>query len=148
MYKRQGEAIARLPRPEPRAYGRLALQPQDGDFTSFHAEWEGRTGHVAGFIDVHSPEAMPLDLRFGYDGPIRAWLGTKPVLRDLHGTNPARSDQRIVRVRLAAGRTRIAVLMALNQGRAWGFFLRASRPDARRADIQADRVLLPTFNAI
>jgi len=145
---RPGEAIARLPRPEPRAYGRLALQPQDGDFTSFHAEWEGRTGHVAGFIDVHSPEAMPLDLRFGYDGPIRAWLGTKPVLRDLHGTNPARSDQRIVRVRLAAGRTRIAVLMALNQGRAWGFFLRASRPDARRADIQADRVLLPTFNTI
>lgn len=144
---RTGEAIARLPRPEPRAFGRLHLHAQPGPLVNFHADWDGHSGHVACFAELRSPITMTVDLRFGYDGPIRAWLGGKEVLRDLHGTNPALPDARIARVRVGKGRTRIAVLMALNQGRAWGFFLRASLPDASQADIIAERVALPTFTA-
>ena len=101
----------------------------DGKFINLHTEWQGKTGHMAftGFIDVD--EDMRVEVRLGYDGPVRLWLGRKELHRDLRGSNPALHDtQRLVH-QLPAGRHRLVIAMALNGGRAWGFFLRFARLD-------------------
>lgn len=99
------------------------------DFVNLHPEWEGHSGHVAFIGHVDTAEAMAVEVRFGYDGPIRLWIGDREVHTDLKGTNPALRDAHCIPLRLAAGRSPIRVLMALNHGRAWGFFLRLSRTE-------------------
>jgi hypothetical protein len=120
-----GEDLAALARP---AAGAAVERRFGPDFVNLHPEWEGRSGHVSFHGQVDAAEAMEVEVRCGYDGPFRLWFGDREVHTDLHGTNPATADRQRIALRLPAGRTPVTVLMALNQGRAWGFFLRLARP--------------------
>ncbi|MBN8525233.1 MAG: sialate O-acetylesterase [Planctomycetes bacterium] len=126
---RPGEDILALPRPsddDPEAQDRPFASK---DFVNCHGEWEGNSGHVGFTGHVDLPEDMEVELRFGYDGPFRLWVDDEEVHTDMAGTNPAIQDRHKTVRRLPAGRHRLAVLMALNGGRAWGFFLRMARLD-------------------
>jgi sialate O-acetylesterase len=128
-----GENIGRLQRPLPKQVGsltRTGFPPgQAGSFVNMHEHWKGHSGHVAFFADVMVSEAMPTELRIGYDGPFRLWLNHTEIHTDLKGTNPAIVDKHRLPLRLRPGRHRLTVLMALNRGLAWGFFLRFARSD-------------------
>jgi sialate O-acetylesterase len=143
-----GEDIARLPRPTPKTVGGVERKawppsPWGGAFVDQHQQWQGKSGHAAFFGGVEVPEAMAVELRTGFDGPFRCWLGDKEVHRDLHGTNPAVLDSRRIPLRLRAGRHRLTVLMALNHGNAWGFFLRFARTDVPDSQRERGSFALP-----
>lgn len=144
---RPGEDIGRLPKPTPKGFGpleRKGFPPGPwGSFVNLHDQWQGNSGHVAFFAEVEVPEAMEAELRTGYDGPFRLWLNDKEVHRDLKGTNPAIADSRRVPLRLRAGRQRLTVLMALNRGLAWGFFLRFARTDVPESQRERGGFALP-----
>jgi hypothetical protein len=126
---RPGEDILALPRPrddDPEATDRPLVSR---DFVNCHGEWAGNSGHVAFTGHADLSEDMEVEVRFGYDGPFRLWIDDEEVHTDMAGTNPAILDRQRVTRRLTAGRHRVAVLMALNGGSAWGFFLRMVRLD-------------------
>lgn len=122
-----GEDLATMPRPtagDPAP----AEKVFDPPFANQRAAWQGRSGHQAfhGWIEVDGDGLY--ELRLGYDGPIRLWIGDAEVFTDLGGSNPAWPDHKRRRVRLRGGRHQVTVLMALNGGRAWGFYLRLRAP--------------------
>lgn len=127
-----GEDIGVLPRPSPD-------DPQLDDrtfpplFANMWPAWKGNSGHGAFHGWVEAPEAMQVEVRTGYDGPFRMWIGESEVHTNLGGSNPARPDDYRFRLRLARGRHPVTVLMATNQGRAWGFYLRMRRLDGGAA---------------
>jgi len=123
-----GESIAGLTQPDPQTCGPLQLRSWDGGrFVNMHEQWAGNSGHAVFVTTVSCAEDMQLELRIGYDGPIRAWIDQEEVVHDMHGINPALEDAHRLRTAMTAGEHRITVLMALNQGRAWGFFMRFGR---------------------
>lgn len=124
---RPGEDIAGMPRPsaEDAESSDRTFVPE---FVNLHPEWEGKTGHVGFTGAIEVEEAMEVEVRFGYDGPIRLWIGDREIHTDMQGTNPAIRDAQRIPLSLTPGRHPVSVLMALNQGRAWGFFLRMYRP--------------------
>jgi hypothetical protein len=123
-----GEEIDTLP--PPRTQDLPGMQPrswENGAFVNMHDLWQGHSGHAVLSSVIQCPEAMQLQLRTGYDGPIRIWIDDQEVHRDLAGTNPALEDAQRILLTLEAGDHRITVIMALNQGKAWGFFMRFAR---------------------
>lgn len=130
------------PRPSPK----LGLKPfvTSDSFVSQHSVWEGKSGQAFFFSEVTLPEPMKLNLRMGYDGPIKVWLDHKPVFCDPNGTNPAVPDQSLIPVRLRAGKHKLSVAMDLNDGCAWGFFLRFNRTDLGRKRIESGKFTLPS----
>ena len=141
---RPGEAIARMPRPTAKAFGPLQRKTwTGGNFVNQHPEWVTHSGHVAFFGSITLAEAMTVELRTGYDGPFRLWVGTREVVTDLKGTNPAIVDRLRKKLTLAKGTHPLTVLMALNGGNAWGFFLRFARLGVTRAQADAGDVAVP-----
>ena len=138
-----GEAIAKLPRPQPKKSGPLTRMRFAGNFVDLHQQWAGNSGHVAFFSTIDLAEAMELELRTGYDGPFRLWVNASEVVTDLKGTNPAMVDVRRENLSLKSGRHTITVLMALNQGAAWGFFLRFVRRKVSLDQVAAGHVAVP-----
>ncbi len=139
---RPGEDLAGMACPDPADPSAVERRFNEGNgFVNLHPEWEGRSGHVAFHGHVEASEAMPAEIRFGYDGPIRLWVDGREVHTDLRGTNPAIPDAKRIPFALAPGRHYLSVLMALNGGRAWGFFLRMGRKLAKGQD--GDGVALP-----
>jgi len=136
-------ALAKMPPPEPSV--RLGLQPfvAATPFVDQHAVWDGRDGQAIFFSEVTLSEPMKLNLRLGYDGPIKVWIDDQPVFCDPNGTNPAVPDQAIVPVRLRRGTHRVSVAMDLNKGCAWGFFLRFNRTDVTKARLAEGDCALP-----
>lgn len=123
-----GEDIAGLAMPDPQDPGLEDRVFTTGNFfVNRHDEWLGHAGHAAFHGHVDAPEAMEVELRTGYDGPFRLWVDGREVHTDLGGTNPAIQDARRIKLKLAAGSHPISVLMGLNGGRAWGFFMRMAR---------------------
>ena len=130
-----GEAIAKLPQPTAKNSGPLTRKAwADRRFTNQHEVWTGKSGHAAFFGELTLDQAMDLELRFGYDGPVRLWIGNTEVFRDLNGINPAITDAKRKKLSLKAGTHKVTVLMSLNGGMAWGFFLRFARLGAKRGD--------------
>ncbi len=74
-------------------------------------------------------EAMNLELRLGYDGPIKAWLDGRQILHDPDGTPPGLPDKAIIPWKAAKGRHELVVALGSNNGRAWGLFARFRRKD-------------------
>lgn len=94
---------------------------------------------------LHCPEAMPVRLRLGYDGPVRVWLDGHSLHHDPAGSNPALVDaHRLPERRLAAGDHAIVIALGTNHGRAWGIFLRAERTRLPR---QAANPVLPAWSS-
>ena len=140
---RAGEEVAKMPQPTTRNMGVLKRRSWTSQFIDNHATWQHTSGHVAFLSSITLTEAMELELRTGYDGPFRLWVDSTEVVTDLNGTNPAIAD--IVRkpLKLAKGTHKVTVLMALNGGRAWGFFLRFARLKVPAAVIEAGTVVVP-----
>jgi sialate O-acetylesterase len=139
-----GEDIMAMPRPaadEPLAMRRAYTDPTFQHFINNHPEWEGKSGHAAFTCAVDIPEAMEVEVLTGYDGPFRLWLGDREIHTDMKGINPALRDAHRIKLKLDAGRHPIAVLMATNHGKAWGFFFRLARPGIK---LEADtRIPMP-----
>ncbi len=139
-----GEDIGKMRQPTARSMGELKRRDwAPGFFIDNHATWQHTSGHVAFFSSFTMAEAMELELRTGYDGPFRLWIDGTEVVTDLNGINPAIAD--IVRkpLKLTKGVHKVTVLMALNGGRAWGFFLRFGRLKTPAMQIETDQVVLP-----
>lgn len=145
---RPGEDIARMPRPQAKAFGPLETKTwTGGNFVNQHPAWEGKSGHVAFFGTMELVEAMALELRTGYDGPFRLWIGKHEVVTDLKGTNPALADRLRKKLTLTKGNHPVTVLMALNGGQAWGFFLRFARLGVTKAQADTGKVAVPIIRA-
>jgi len=129
-----GEEIANMARPNVNEF-LTNDRTFPASFVNNHNTWKGQSGHAAFFGHVDAEEAMDVEVRFDEDGPVRLWIGEHEVHTNLKVTNPAWRDFHHIPVRLPAGRTPITVLMALNGGKACGFFLRMARPYAEPATI-------------
>ena len=112
-------------------------------FMDEHLRWEGKSGWAAFHFAVECPEAMPVKLLVGYDGPFRFALNGKELLRDLAGTNPAVADKKCIPMHIEPGRHEACVLMDLNQGNAWGFWFRVERTDIPPQRIMARDYAMP-----
>ena len=69
-------------------------------------------------------ESANLELRLGYDGPVKAWIDGKQVFHDPNGTNPARPDKAVVLWKAAKGKHELIVAVGSNSGKACGIFAR------------------------
>jgi len=74
-------------------------------------------------------EPMRLELRLGYDGPIKVWIDGKQVMHDPDGTNPAVADKAVIPFKASRGRHELIIALGSNHGRAWGLFARFRRKD-------------------
>jgi hypothetical protein len=129
---RPGEDIAGLTAPQAREIDGLTPRRWvQGGFVNLHPEWEGKSGHLYFFSDFELDEEMMLEARLGYDGPIRVWIDDHESHRDLSGKTPAAPDSSRFPLSLRAGRHKIAVVMAIDLGKAWGFYLRFRRLDGK-----------------
>jgi len=124
--------LTSLPAPRRSAALKLRKRRFAGFFVDMHPLWNGRKGHGFFFTEITLAERMRLNLCLGYDGPIRIWVDDRPFFTDLHGTNPATPDEIIRPLSLGRGKHRITVAMDLNNGLAWGFFMRFDRRDVTR----------------
>ncbi len=78
-------------------------------------------------------EQMHIELRLGYDGPVKAWLDGNQVLHDPNGTNPARADAAVIPWTVAKGKHELIVALGSNHGNAYGIFARFYRKNPRRS---------------
>jgi sialate O-acetylesterase len=140
-----GKSLADWPAPTPRA--KLRLQPQRfaADFVDMHEQWNAQTGQAVFFTTMDVPENMKLELRFGYDGPARIWIGDRCIHSDMKGMNPAIPDLIKKPLSLKTRRYRIAVAMDSNNGLAWGYYLRFQRRDVTAKQLRGGGVILPRF---
>jgi len=110
-------------------HGLRTPKPGSDGFVNEHARWEGRCGQAYFVSQINLPEDMTLEILAGYDGPFALWMGEKRLLLDEKGANPAVPDSKKKILKLRAGVYRFRIAMDLNNGAAWGFFLRFRRKD-------------------
>jgi hypothetical protein len=115
-------------------------------FINEHAIWATTIGQGFFHARLHLSEPMKLELLMGYDGPFRLWLDGKPFFKNMAGTNPCLPDESGKIASLAAGVHDIHVGMDLNNGQAWGFFLRFARRDATGTQIRTKEFVKPTYS--
>lgn len=108
-----------------------------GGLINEHPAWEAKSGLAFFRTNIRADEAMKLDVLMGYDGPFRLWIDGKLVFIDMKGTNPCYADQSCKTVALKPGTHDITIGMDLNNGSAWGFFLRFARRDISRAQVES-----------
>jgi hypothetical protein len=119
-----------LPYPGDRESLGLAVREFVQDFCSLHEELAARAPenlvvHFACTLDC--PEPMQLELRLGYDGPVRMWIDSQLRYYDPAGANPAVADAAKVPFTAAVGKHEVIVALSSNRGQAWGIFLRVIR---------------------
>jgi len=119
----------------------------DDGFINQWELWKGNSGQNYFHAQIELPEPMRLDVLMGYDGPFRLWLDGKPFFTNIEGTNPAFPDQSRESTSLKAGLHKITVAMDLNEGQAWGFFLRFERKDLTLAQIKSGVYARPNYLA-
>jgi sialate O-acetylesterase len=110
-----------------------------GTFCDRHAELSAlapRHGAVYYACALDVPEPMRLAALLGYDGPVRLWVDGQERFADPHGKNPAILDSARIVLELKPGRHEVAIGLDINQGKAWGIFLRFERLDVPRRLLQ------------
>jgi sialate O-acetylesterase len=90
---------------------------------------------------------MKLEFLMGYDGPFRLWLDEKPFFINMAGINPCFADESSRTIVVQPGTHDLHVGMDLNNGLAWGFFLRMARRDVTKAQVQSGDYTKPVFSA-
>lgn len=120
--------------------------PPEG-FINEHVRWEAKAGQAFFHSCLHLSEPMKLEFLMGYDGPFRLWLDGKPFFKNMDGINPCFPDESGKTASLGAGPHDVHVGMDLNDGRAWGFFLRLARKDATKEQIRTGEFVKPTYSA-
>ena len=118
--------------------------PETG-FINEHETWQKNAGH--GFFHARLELGEPMKLQFlmGYDGPFRLWVNARPLFTNMHGTNPCFADESAKVISLPAGSHDITVGMDLNDGRAWGFFLRFVRRDVSKTRLLSGDYAKPSY---
>ena len=141
----QNGAIPVHEQPPPKPSRRLELTRMVAahSFVDQHLVWAGKQGQCYFFSKISLNKPMKLNVRLGYDGPIKLWIDDKTVFADPNGTNPAIADKIIVPVNLGRGTHRLSVAMDLHGGLAWGFFLRFNRRDITKAQLAGGGFTLP-----
>lgn len=71
-----------------------------------------------------STKSMEIELRLGYDGPVKAWIDGRQIFHDPNGTNPARPDKAVILWKAAKGKHELIVAVGSNSGKACGIFAR------------------------
>lgn len=127
-------SLARLVPPRPGETPAVARDYDQNEFNlegfvNEHPRWVGREGLALFESTLDLPEPMKLEALMGYDGPFRLWIDGRPVFSDLAGMNPCIPDESRKIISLAAGSHGLQVVMDINRGAAWGFFLRFARRD-------------------
>jgi len=74
-------------------------------------------------------EPMDLEVRLGYDGPIKVWIDGRQMFHDPKGTNPARLDSAIIPWDASRGTHELMIALGSNNGKAWGMSARFRRTD-------------------
>jgi hypothetical protein len=123
------------------------LQPRafDGVLCDIHLD-DGRTSdpQVQYFAcRLACPEAMPLQMLLGYDGPVKAWVDGAEVFCDPNGSNPAVVDGSKTLLNLPAGEHEVRIALGLNGNRAWGMYLRFERKDIPKRQLNKGKFVLP-----
>jgi hypothetical protein len=114
-------------------------------FINEHAVWTGKTGLAFFHSRLELSEPMKLIFLMGYDGPFRLWLDEKPFFTNMQGTNPCLPDESTKIASLAPGLHDICIGMDLNEGLAWGFFLRLARKDVTKEQALTGGFAKPAF---
>ena len=140
------QRLDRVPLPNLAAIGSTVKSYPERGFIDEHELWAGKSGHGYFHATLNLNEPMKLEFRMGYDGPFRLWLDGRPFYVNMKGTNPCLPDEGIKAVALEAGGHDIHVGMDLNEGRAWGFFLRFARLDTTLEQIQSGNFVAPTYS--
>lgn len=115
-------------------------------FIDEHQSWEKNNGTCFFTCAMNMPRPMRLEASMGYDGPFRLYIDEEPFFTDLKGTNPCIPDKCRKTVKLSAGRHFLRVAMDLNNGLAWGFFLRFRRLGISAARQARQIDLCPEFS--
>ena len=119
--------------------------PGPDGFVNENARWQGRSGQAFFVCTISLPEPMRLEFLTGYDGPFALWVDGRRFFLDECGVNPAVADSSKKPVSLAAGRHELRVAMDVNNGAAWGFFLRFRRLDLTRKQIASRDYARPDY---
>ncbi|RRJ95723.1 sialate O-acetylesterase [Opitutaceae bacterium TAV4] len=114
-------------------------------FINEHLQWQGKSGHCYFAATLDLAEPMKLDVLTGYDGPFRLWIDGAPFYDALDGINPCFPDEGSKTVRLTVGAHTLTVAMDLNNGAAWGFFLRFCRRDVTQAQLKIGAYARPVY---
>lgn len=139
--------LDQVPLPDMKALGGAVKSYPPEGFVNEHGTWESKAGHAFFHSRLHLSEPMKLELLMGYDGPFRLWLDGKPFFKNMEGINPCTPDESGKTASLNAGTHDIHVGMDLNDGRAWGFFLRMARKDVTKEQIRTGDFVKPTYPA-
>jgi hypothetical protein len=119
--------------------------PKEG-FVNEHDVWASKTGQAFFHSRLHLSEPMRLEFLMGYDGPFRLWLDGQPFFKNMKGINPCFPDESGKTASLIAGTHDLHVGMDLNDGRAWGFFLRMARKDVTAKQIRTGEYVKPIYS--
>ncbi|HEY9248551.1 MAG TPA: sialate O-acetylesterase, partial [Rariglobus sp.] len=138
--------LGELDCPDPGAFGAETRAYGIDGFINEHARWQKAAGHGYFAARLEVPEEMKLEFLLGYDGPFRLWIDGRPFYGDLDGINPCVPDEFSKTTVLAAGTHTVTVAMDLNQGAAWGFFLRLRRTGLSAADIRKGAFARPVYS--
>jgi sialate O-acetylesterase len=138
--------LAKIARPDVDKLGGVVKTYVRNNLVNEHTAWIGRKGHNYFSAEIDLPEAMKLQFRIGYDGPIRLWLDDSLFFEDLAGTNPAVVEKNRKTEDVSKGRHRITVGMDINNGLAWGFYLRFQRVDLTPAQVKAGGYAVPSYS--
>ncbi|MBU4286164.1 MAG: hypothetical protein KKD76_04585, partial [Verrucomicrobia bacterium] len=88
-----------------------------------------RTGLIYFVKDIEIGPCDEIRLLLGYDGPVKVWMNGVEVFEG-KGTNPAKEDMTLLKVKTHHGRNRLAIALDTNGGKAWGIFARWERVQA------------------
>ena len=115
-------------------------------FINEHETWQFKAGHAFFHSRLQLSEPMKIEFIMGYDGPFRLWLDGKPFFKNMAGINPCFPDESARTASLDAGPHDIHVGMDLNDGQAWGFFLRLTRKDLTKEQIRTGEFIKPVYS--
>lgn len=113
----------------------LKIRKFSANFCDMHLEI-ARLGAVDSLVyyvcPFHCSEPMRLEMRLGYDGPVKTWIDGKEIFYDPKGVNPAWPGKGRATFKAAKGKHKLWVALGTNNGAACGIFLKLSRLDVAR----------------
>ena len=138
--------LAALACPHPDAHGAQPRTYNPDGFVNEHPRWQKAAGHGYFSATLTLSEEMKLEFLLGYDGPFRLWIDGAPFYTDPDGINPCLADEFSKTATFIAGTHTLTVAMDLNQGAAWGFFLRLRRCGLSAAEIRKGAFARPVYS--
>ena len=76
---------------------------------------------------IHGAAPGPVELRLGYDGPVKAWIDGREVFHDPNGTNPGVVDKAVIPWKATRKNHELTIALGSNHGKACGLYARLYR---------------------